>query len=86
MLFAFDLYDLDNSGEIDQDEMERIVVEIYGTGDRTSYMAKQLILEINKLSGVDMVSINKEQFCKFVHCKRACVICPSPSVRTHSSS
>lgn len=67
MLFAFDLYDLDNSGEIDQDEMERIVVEIYGTGDRTSYMAKQLILEINKLSGMDMISINKEQFCKFVH-------------------
>ena len=45
-IFAFDLYDTDGSGEIELDEVERMLKEVYGKAFKTSRVAQQLL---NKL-------------------------------------
>ena len=42
MFFAFDLYDQDDSGMIDRDEMNQILVDIYGKNLSSNGSAKQI--------------------------------------------
>lgn len=48
--FTFDLYDLDDDGEIAYDEIEAMIKELYGIGWDTSSLAREALNELALLS------------------------------------
>lgn len=48
--FTFDLYDLDNDGEISYDEIETMVRELYGASWDTSQLARDALRDMALLS------------------------------------
>lgn len=65
IMFAFDLYDNDNSGEIDLGEVELLLKEVYGREFQSSTQAQTIMA---KLRGGDLGierNINVDQFREF---------------------
>ena len=69
ILFGFDLYDNDSSGNIDIDEIELMLKEVYGKSLKTSSQAKHLMAALEKDYGnknTAQCSVDKAQFSEFV--------------------
>ena len=63
--FAFDLYDLDNSGSIDTNELTQMLAEVYGERVENNTYAQNIKKKIKSYSGVVPGQISKPEFVKF---------------------
>jgi len=67
--FAFDLYDLDNSGSIDIDELTQMLTEVYGDRVEHNTHAQNIKKKIKSYSGIMPGQISKPEFvkCSFLY-------------------
>ena len=63
--FAFDLYDLDNSGSIDTNELTQMLAEVYGDRVENNTYAQNIKKKIKSYSGIVPGQISKPEFVKF---------------------
>lgn len=61
-IFAFDLYDLDKSGNIDLDEAQTLIKDVYGAKFEENVHARKTF---NKLGAMDEKQIDLESFQEF---------------------
>ena len=64
MLFAFDLYDSDSSGNIDKDEMKMMLKEVYGDGFENNDFAQRILAKIDGFE-IDGEDIDIRRFKEF---------------------
>lgn len=65
VLFAFDLYDIDNSGTIGLDEVQLICREVYGDQFQANTLAKKVFEQLSELSKKCGNNISAESFQNF---------------------
>ena len=65
IMFAFDLYDNDNSGEIDIGEVELLLKEVYGREFQTSSQAQAIMVKLKSGENDLKRDINVDSFREF---------------------
>lgn len=70
VLFAFDLYDKDGSGELELAEIKKMLIEVYGEGYANNVHARQIVLDLHDKMGVALgmpVFMKVTDFSEFCH-------------------